>query len=79
MQWGPPLTLRPCVCVCVFHRTQQNAIKHEEEEQLVAAQRRLQHADEVRRQVRQREQERVDARKAFFEEGVKLDQEASER
>ena len=74
-----------CVCVDVLsvcvraHRTQQDAIKHDEEEQLGAAQRRQQHADEVRRQVRQREQERVDARKAFFEEGIKLDQEASER
>ena len=67
------------LCVHVPRSTQQEAIKREEEEQLVAAQRRQQHADEVRRQVRQREQERVDTRKAFFEEGIKLDQEASER
>ena len=39
----------------------------------------LSHAEEVRKQIRKKEQERILDRNAFFEEGVKLDEEARER
>lgn len=37
------------------------------------------HADDVRTQIREKEQVRVAERNAFFEEGVKLDEEARQR
>ena len=43
------------------------------------AKRRHAHAQEVRKQVRMKEEEKIDARKNFFEEGIKLDQEAKDR
>ena len=41
--------------------------------------RRLAHAEEVRQQIREKESELIRARQNFFEEGIKLDQEAQER
>lgn len=40
---------------------------------------RVVYADQVREQIRQREHQRVSERNAFFEEGVKLDEEAKQR
>lgn len=40
---------------------------------------RLAFAEEVRAQIREKEQERIAERNAFFEEGVKLDEEAKAR
>jgi hypothetical protein len=37
------------------------------------------YADEVRQQIREKEQLRISERNAFFEEGVKLDEEARRR
>jgi len=34
------------------------------------------HADEVRKQIREKEQARISARRAFFEEGIKMEEEA---
>ena len=50
--------------------------KREEEE---VRKKRLSHADEVRAQIRKKEQERISERNAFFEEGVRLDEEARAR
>ncbi len=44
-----------------------------------AAAQQREHATEIRKQVRSKEEEKINARKAFFEEGIKLDQEAQER
>ena len=63
-------------CLC---RAQKDAITKDEQQQKVSLTRRLQHAAEVKKQVRQTEQQKIDAKKAFFEEGIKLDQEAKER
>ena len=41
--------------------------------------RRQEHAREVRRQIQKKEEEFVTARRDFFDEGMKLDQEAKER
>lgn len=40
---------------------------------------RHQHAQEIRKQVRVKEEEKIASRKAFFDEGVRLDQEAKDR
>ena len=45
----------------------------------MATKRRQEHAKEVRRQVREKEEKMKRGRKSFFEEGVKLDHEAKER
>ena len=51
----------------------------DKEKHQVASKRRQEHAEEVRKQVREKEMEKTTARKVFFEEGIKLDQEAKER
>ena len=51
----------------------------DEDAEKVAAVRRHQHADDVRLQIREKEKDRIHARNAFFEEGIRLDQEAKER
>ena len=47
--------------------------------QATSSKRRHEHAQEVRRQVKVKEGEKIATRRAFFEEGIKLDQEAKER
>ena len=51
----------------------------EKQKQMKGAVKRHAHAEDVRKQVREKEAEKITARRAFFEEGVKLDQEARER
>lgn len=51
----------------------------DEESSKVTAVRRHQYADEVRQQIREKEKDRIHARNAFYEEGIKLDQEAKAR
>ena len=51
----------------------------DEEADKIAAERRHQHADDVRQQIREKEKDKVHARNAFFEEGIRLDQEAKDR
>lgn len=58
---------------------QQQGQKQEEVKDRKARHRRLKHADEVRKQIKEKETELIGARQAFFEEGIKLDQEAQER
>ena len=60
-------------------RVQQKLMEDDKEKQVSAARRRQEHAQQVRKQVAEKEAERVAGRKAFFEEGIKLDQEARER
>ena len=45
----------------------------------VSSKRRQEHAQEVRKQVKEKEGKKVTARNAFFDEGIKLDHEAKER
>lgn len=58
---------------------QEEQLLKDDEAEKVDAVRRHQHAEEVRQQVREKEKDRVKARNAFFEEGIKLDQEARAR
>ena len=54
-------------------------MEQDREKEEVSSKRRHEHAEEVRKQVTEKEKEKMMARKAFFEEGIKLDQEAKER
>lgn len=58
---------------------QQQGQKQEEVKDSNARSKRLQHAEEVRNQIKEKESELIHARQCFFEEGIKLDQEAQER
>ena len=60
-------------------RVQQELMEQDKEKQAKGAQRRHTHAEEVRKQVREKEEGKIAARRAFFEEGIKLDHEAQER
>lgn len=51
----------------------------DEEADKIQSIRRHQHSEEVRQQIREKEKDRTHARNAFFEEGIKLDQEAKAR
>ena len=51
----------------------------DEEADKIHSIRRHQHAEEVRQQIREKEKERIQATNDFFEEGIKLDQEAKAR
>jgi Ni/Co efflux regulator RcnB len=54
-------------------------MKRDEENEKAAHLRRMDHASDVRKQIKEKEQDRVTARKSFFEEGLRLDQEARDR
>ena len=54
-------------------------VEKQKREENSKKQRKLAHADDVRAQIRRKEAERVSERNAFFEEGVKLDEEARQR
>lgn len=60
-------------------RAQKELVEKEKREEEEARKKKLTHADEVRRQIRDKEQVRILERNSFFEEGVKLDEEARER
>lgn len=60
-------------------RAQKEQMIKDEESSKVTAVRRHQYADEVRQQIREKEKERIHARNSFYEEGIKLDQEAKAR
>ena len=62
-----------------FVRVQKELMEQEKKKQEADASRRHVHAEEVRKQVREKEAAKVMQRRAFFEEGMKLDQEARER
>ncbi|XP_033758480.1 cilia- and flagella-associated protein 45-like isoform X2 [Pecten maximus] len=59
----------------VLH-AQKELVEKERREELEATKKRHTHADDVRQQIRQKETHRIMERNAFFEEGVKLDEEA---
>ncbi|XP_060572410.1 cilia- and flagella-associated protein 45-like isoform X2 [Ruditapes philippinarum] len=60
-------------------RAQKELVEKERREDIEARKKRLVHADDVRTQIREKEQVRISERNAFFEEGVKLDEEARQR
>lgn len=60
-------------------RAQKELVEREKREEEEVHMKRMAHADDVRYQIRKKEQERIMERNAFFEEGVKLDEEARAR
>ena len=60
-------------------RAQKELVEKERKEEDEARKKRLGHADDVRAQIREKEHARIAERNAFFEEGVKLDEEARQR
>lgn len=60
-------------------RAQQELVEKEKREEMQKRKARVVYADQVREQIREREHQRVSERNAFFEEGVKLDDEAKQR
>ncbi|XP_030834284.1 cilia- and flagella-associated protein 45 [Strongylocentrotus purpuratus] len=60
-------------------RAQQEAMNKDRAEEEETKYNRLTHADDVRKQIREKEQIRVSDRNAFFEEGVKINDEARDR
>lgn len=60
-------------------RAQKELVEKQKREEDVHRKKKLTHADDVRAQIRKKEQERISERNAFFEEGVKLDEEARAR
>ena len=60
-------------------RVQKELMEQERKKQEADAARRHTHAEEVRKQVREKEADKLMQRRAFFEEGIKLDHEAKER
>ena len=61
------------------YSAQREQIKEEEQKHQIAEGRRRQHAAEIHKQVNEREMMLKQECKEYFEEGIKLDQEASER
>ena len=60
-------------------RAQKELVEKERKEEEESRKKRLGHADDVRAQIREKEHARIADRNAFFEEGVKLDEEARQR
>jgi len=60
-------------------QAQQELIEKDKREENSRVKKRGVYADEVRAQIREKEQLRISERNAFFEEGVKLDEEARRR
>ena len=63
----------------LFYRAQKELVEKEQRETEEAAKKRYSHADDVRAQIREKEHVRIMERNSFFEEGVKLDEEAKQR
>lgn len=62
-----------------FYSVQQHKMTEDKDKATKMASLRKSHAQELRKQVHGKETEKVMARKAFFEEGTRLDHEAKER
>ena len=62
-----------------FYRAQQERQYRDEEIEKQDAVRRHHYAQDIREQISEKEKERVQLRKAYFEEGEKINKEAKER
>ena len=61
------------------HRAQKELVEKDNREDQEQQKRRAKYADEVRRQIQEKEVQRISDRNAFFEEGVKINEEAKLR
>ncbi|KAI8775303.1 cilia- and flagella-associated protein 45 [Biomphalaria glabrata] len=60
-------------------RAQKELVEKQKREEEVAHKKKVVYTDEIRSQIREKEKQRLAERNAFFEEGVKLDEEARAR
>jgi len=67
------------VCFASVCRAQQELIERQKVEDAEAKEKRSKFCEDVRAQIREKERERISERKKYFEEGVKLDEEARQR
>lgn len=59
-----------------FCRAQKELIEKEQREDSLKHRQRIVHRDDVLDQIRDKEQQKISERNAFFEEGIRLDEEA---
>ena len=67
------------VCFVAIVRAQQELIERQKLEEVEAKEKRSKFSDEVRAQIREKEQHRISEINRYFEEGIKLDEEARQR
>lgn len=79
LPWVGPAQPSPFNSPCPSFRAQREQIEKERLEEEKKATGRLQHANELRRQVRENQQKQVQARIATFDEGRRLKEEAQKR
>ena len=65
--------------LCFINSAQQELAEKQKREDEEVQKRRLAFADDVRDQIRRKEQVRINERQKYFEEGIKLDEEARRR
>ena len=63
----------------LYYRAQQELVEKERREVDEKKHQSTKYAEEVRQQIRSKEQQRISDRQAFYQEGVKLDEEARQR
>jgi len=66
-------------CLSAIDRAQQELIERQKREDLEAKEKKSQFSEDVRAQIREKERQRLSERNRYFEEGVKLDEEARQR
>lgn len=79
LPWVGPTQPSPFDSPCPSFRAQREQIEKERLEEEKKATGRLQHANELRRQVRENQQKQVQARISTFDEGRRLKEEAQKR
>jgi len=63
----------------IVSRAQQELIERQRQEDVDAKEKRSKFSDDVRAQIRDKERQRISERNRYFEEGIKLDEEAKQR
>ena len=74
-----PVVFYIAVSRAAFYRAQQELIERQKLEDAEAKEKRSKFSEDVRAQIREKERQRISERKKYFEEGVKLDEEARQR
>jgi len=65
--------------ILIFYREQQRLLEKDRLKEETVRREKMKHADEVRKQIIDKEALKMADRKAFFEEGVKMEEEAKQR
>lgn len=68
-----------CLYSLLFSREQQRLVEIDKRKEEDALKESRMHADDVRKQIREKEQLKIADRRSFFEEGIKMEEEARQR